>query len=278
MTLNTRPLQIAIALCALLVSAQASAQFSSLDPQQVSTSAGVNLSVVIVDSECQDALTASKSNPLECAKLDSVGRADLYAEIGFVDFSLYGELPVFFTLAGSPSEATIGNLETGVAHRWSMDGPMSLVSHVGLVIPTSSKSKRKSAVAFAGSTGVIRNLYINSTPELWALRVATSPRLDFGALFMQGDFGLDFLFPNSQSDEVGLRTSIGAGVNAAIATVTAEIANAGLISEGDTFEQTFSIGVDLKTPVIQPRVTFTTGLSDNMADNYTLTLGAAIGF
>jgi hypothetical protein len=155
---------------------------------------------------------------------------------------------------------------------------MSLVSHVGLVIPTSSKSKRKSAVAFAGSTGVIRNLHINSTPELWALRVATSPRLDFGSLFMQGDVGFDFLFPNSQSDEVGLRTSIGAGVNAAIATVTAEIANAGLISEGDTFEQTFSIGVDLKTPVIQPRVTFTTGLSDDIADNYTLTLGAAIGF
>ena len=264
MTLNTRPLQAAIALCALLVSAQASAQFSSLDPQQVSTSAGVGLSVVVVDQSDSE--------------LDSVGRADLYAEIGFVDFSLYGELPVFFTLAGSPSEATIGNLETGVAHRWSMDGPMSLVSHVGLVIPTSSKSKRKSAVAFAGSTGVIRNLHINSTPELWALRIATSPRLDFGALFMQGDIGFDFLFPNSQSDEVGMRTSIGAGVNAAIATVTAEISNAGLISENDTFEQTFSIGVDLKTPVIQPRVTFTTGLSDNMADNYTLTLGAAIDF
>jgi hypothetical protein len=267
MTLKTRPIQVAIALGALLVSAQASAQFSSLDPQQVSTSAGVNLSVVIVDSDQEGA-----------EKLDSVGRADLYAEIGFVDFSLYGELPVFFTLAGSPSEATIGNLEAGVAHRYSMDGPMSLVSHVGLVIPTSSKSQRKSAVAFAGSTGVIRNLYINSTPELWALRVATSPRLDFGALFMQADLGFDFLFPDSQSDEVGLRTSIGAGVNAAIATVTAEIANAGLISEGDTFEQTFSIGIDLKTPVIQPRVTFTTGLSDDVADNYTLTFGAAIEF
>lgn len=249
---------------ALLLASTATAQFTTLDPQQVSTSAGVNISVVVVDRKDTD--------------LDSVGRADLYAELGLVDFSLYGALPVFFTLAGSPSEGTIGNLEVGGAHRWSTDGPMSLISHVGLVFPTSSSSERKAEVAFSGSTGLIRDLHINSTPELWAVRVATSPRLDFGAIFMQGDLGFDFLFPDAHSDEVGMRTSVGAGVEAAFVTVTAEIANAGLISESDSFEQTFSIGVDLNALLIRPRVTFTTGLSDDFNDDYTLTVGAAIGF
>lgn len=264
MTTTTRLVPIALAISIAIAGQTAKAQFTTLDPQQVSTSAGVNLSVVVVDRKNTD--------------LDSVGRADLYAELGLVDFSLYGALPVFFTLAGSPSEATIGNLEAGGAHRWSMDGPMSLISHIGLVFPTSSSSAKKTEVAFAGSTGLIRDLHINSTPELWALRVATSPRLNFGAIFMQGDVGFDFLFPKDHSDEVGLRTSIGAGVDAAIVTITAEIANAGLISEGNSFEQTFSIGVDLNALVIRPRLTFTTGLSDDVNDDFTLTLGAAIGF
>ncbi len=242
----------------------AAAQFTTLDPQQVSTSAGVNISAVVVDRPDTE--------------LDSVLRADLYAEIGLVDFSLYGDLPIFATLAGEPDEVTVGNLEVGGAHRWSLDGPISVVSHVGLVIPTASKSRKKQDVAFSGSTGYVADLYVNSLPQLWAVRMATSPRLDFGAFFMQGDLGFDFLFPDIGSDEVGMRTSVGAGVDVAIATLTVEIANAGLISESDTFEQTFSAGVDLNALIIRPRVTYTTGLSDGLGDDYTLTFGAAISF
>ena len=269
MLANRQTSVYAAAIVALLAASTfastANAQFSTLDPQQVSTSAGVNLSAVVVDR-----------NDTE---LDSVGRADIYAEIGFIDFSLYGSLPVMFTLAGSPSKGTIGNLEVGGAHRFSMDGPLSLITHVGLVFPTASSSEKKAEVAFAASTGRVGDLYINSTPELWALRVATSPRADFGAFFMQGDVGFDFLFPKNQADQVGLRTSIGAGVSAAnIVTVTTEIANAGLVSKSGTFEQTFSIGVEVNALVFRPRVTYTAGLGDGLGDDYTLTVGAAIGF
>lgn len=242
----------------------ARAQFTTLDPQQVSTSAGVNISAVVVDRPETE--------------LDSVLRADLYAELGFVDFSIYGRLPVFATLAGEPDEATVGNLEVGGAHRWSLDGPLSVVSHVGLVIPTASSNRKKQEVAFSGSTGNIADLYVSSLPELWGIRLATSPRLDFGAFFMQGDLGFDFLFPDVGSDEVGMRTSVGAGIDAAIAVFTVEIANAGLLSEDDSFEQTFSAGVDLELGIIRPRVTYTTGLSDDLGDDYTLTFGAVIGF
>ncbi|MDP6980749.1 MAG: hypothetical protein QF570_19470 [Myxococcota bacterium] len=247
-----------------LFAAEASAQFTTLDPQQVSTSAGVDVSVVVVDRPETD--------------LDSVLRAGLYAEIGFVDFSLYGRLPVFATLAGEPDEATVGNLEVGGAHRWSMDGPVSLVSHAGLVIPTASKTRKKREVAFSGSTGYVGDLYVDSMPELWGVRLATSPRLSLGAFFMQGDLGFDFLFPDVGSDEVGMRTSVGAGLDVAIATATLEIANAGLLSDDDSFEQTFSAGLDLNLGVISPRVTYTTGLSDDLGDDYTLTFGAAISF
>lgn len=251
-------------LLAISLSSTAAAQFTTLDPQQVSSRAGVDISAVVVDRPGTE--------------LDSVLRADLYAELGLESVSIYGDLPVMATLAGSPSEGTVGNLEVGVAHRLSLDMPISLVSHVGLVFPTASKNPRKQEVAFAGSTGQIGDLYVSSLPELWAVRLATSPRLDLGAFFMQGDVGFDFLFPNSQSDEVGLRTSIGAGIDAIIATLTVEIANAGLISESHSFEQTFSAGVDLNAFIIRPRVTYTTGLSDDLGDDFTLTFGAAIGF
>jgi hypothetical protein len=254
----------ASALCALLFSSTATAQFTTLDPQQVSTHAGLDLSAVVVDRPGTD--------------LDSVARADLYAEVGFVDVSIYGALPVMATLAGHPSTATIGNLEVGGAHRWSAGGPISVVSHAGLVFPTASSSARRREVAEAGSTGQIGDFYVSSLPDLWALRLATSPRADFGAFFMQGDLGFDFLFPDHRSDEVGLRTSIGAGVNVLIATVTLEIANAGLITENGTFEQTLSVGVDLNALLIRPHVTYTTGLSDDLGDDYTLTFGVAIGF
>jgi hypothetical protein len=259
-----RFLSIAASLGALLCSSTANAQFTTLDPQQVSTHAGVSISAVVVDRPETD--------------LDSVARADLYAEVGFVDFSIYGALPVMATLAGKPSEATIGNLDVGGAHRWTTDGPISVVSHAGLVFPTASSSDRKREVAESGSTGQIGDFYVSSLPDLWAVRVATSPRADFGAFFMQSDLGFDFLFPEDVSDEVGLRTSIGAGVSVAIATLTVEIANAGLVSEDDSFEQTFSVGVDLNALLIRPRVTYTTGLSDDLGDDYTLTVGAAIGF
>ena len=260
-----RPIRflLSLAMLAGLNASQASAQFTTLDPQQVSTSAGVNVSAVVVDNDTD---------------LDSVLRADLYAEIGFVDFSIYGDLPVFATLAGEPDEVTVGNLEVGGAHRWSMDGPVSVVSHAGIVFPTASSSAKKQEVARSGSSGYIADLYVNSLPELWGVRLATSPRLDFGAFFMQADLGFAFLFPDDESDEVGMRTSLGAGVNVAIATVTAEVANAGLLSEGDSFEQTFSVGLDLDLVAIRPRVTYTTGLSDGLGDDYTLTFGAAIRF
>lgn len=267
MSQRFRSFRTAAALCALLFSSTATtatAQFTTLDPQQLSTHAGVNLSVVVVDRPDTD--------------LDSVLRADLYAEVGFVDFSIYAALPTMATLAGSPSEGTIGNLEVGGAHRWSMDGPISVVSHAGLVFPTASSSARKREVAEAGSTGEIGDFYVSSLPELWAVRLATSPRADFGAFFMQSDLGFDFLFPEDESDEVGLRTSIGAGVTIVIATLTLEIANAGLITQDDSFEQTLSVGVDLNALLIRPRVTYTTGLSDDLGDDYSLTVGAAIGF
>ena len=248
----------------LSVASLASAQFTTLDPQQVSSHAGVNISAVVVDQSNSD--------------LKSVGRADLYAEVGFVNYSIYGALPAFATLSGSPSNATIGNLEVGGAHRWTSGGRISVVSHVGLVFPTASSSDKKVAIAEAGSSGKIGDLFVSSLPSLWGIRVAASPRADFGAFFMQGDLGFDFLFPNHQSNEVGMRTSVGAGFTALLATATIEVANAGLLSQKHSFDQTASIGVVLNALFIRPRITYTTSLGNKFGEEYTLTAGASIGF
>ena len=49
MTTTTRLVPIALAISIAIAGQTAKAQFTTLDPQQVSTSAGVNLSVVVVD-------------------------------------------------------------------------------------------------------------------------------------------------------------------------------------------------------------------------------------
>ena len=95
---------------------------------------------------------------------------------------------------------------------------------------------------------------------------------------MQGDLGFDFLFPNHQSNEVGMRTSVGAGFTALLATATIEVANAGLLSQKHSFDQTASIGVVLNALFIRPRITYTTSLGNKFGEEYTLTAGASIGF
>ena len=95
---------------------------------------------------------------------------------------------------------------------------------------------------------------------------------------MQGDLGFDFLFPNHASNEVGMRTSVGAGISAAVATATLEIANAGLITRKHSFDQTVSIGVVLNALFFSPRITYTTGLGDEFGEEFTLTVGFGLGF
>jgi hypothetical protein len=183
-----------------------------------------------------------------------------------------------FTLAGEPDEITIGNIEVGGAHRLKTDGPISLVSHLGVVFPTANDSAKKTRVRQGGSTVQVGDYYIRTLPELWALRLATSPRLDAGPFFAQGDLGFDFLFPEHSSNEVGMRTSIGAGIKVLLVTATAEVANAGLISEKHSFNQTFSFGLRLNALVAHPHVTYTVNLNDRFGDNYEIAFGASIGF
>ena len=252
----------AIAFITFTAASIAAAQFSTLDRQQVSTNVGADVGVVAVDSPND--------------RIDTIGHIQLHAEVGSGTLGAYTALPIMFTLSGSPHEFTVGNLEVGGAHRWDINGPLSLVSHIGLVFPTADNSTNHTIVRTAGSSTQLGDLYISSVPRLWAVRVATSPRLDAGIFFAQADLGFDFLFPRHSSDEVGMRTSVGIGARILLVTAAAEIANAGLISEDDSFEQTASFSLRLKTGILNPHVSYIFNLDDS--DNYEIRFGASIGF
>lgn len=252
------------AICTLLGSPAAFAQFTTLDPQRVKTHASATVSIVAVEQKQSE--------------INSVFRTDFYAEAGFEVFSLYATLPVFGTLSGSPDEGAVGNLEIGGAHYWSSGAEISIVSHLGLVTPTASSNPRKLEVANAGSSGLIRDRFVAGMPKLWGLRFATSPRADLGILFLQGDLGFDFLFPTHESNEVGMRTSIGAGLNAVAVTLVVEIANAGLLSRKNSFDQTVSFGVTLNTMTLRPHLAYTSGLGDEFGREFSFVIGVSIGF
>ncbi len=260
----TRVLRFVVSLLTLATASAASAQFTTLDQQKVTTHLGASFGVVVVDEPASD--------------LDSVGRLDIRGELAFGNWSVYTALPFMFTLGGSPKQESIGNLEVGGAHRWDADGPLSVVSHVGLVFPTADSGANETNLRRAGSTGQIGDYYVRSEPDLWALRIATSPRLDAGIFVAQGDLGFDFLCPEHSEDNVGLRSSVGVGVKVLIVTATAEVANAGLLTKDDSFNQTLSFGLKLSTFILSPHVTYTTNLNDRLGDNYEIAVGASVGF
>lgn len=241
----------------------ASAQFATLDRQSATTQLGAGMGIVVVD----------RPGP----GLDTVLRIDLYGEVAFGDWGVYSALPISQTIKGDPSVTAVGNLEVGGVHRMELKGPLSLVSHAGLVFPTAGSSADKQFVAAAGSLGRIADLQVASLPDLWALRVATSPRISAGPFFGQADVGFDFLFPDGP-DEIGVRTSLGGGVNIAIVTITAEIANAGLITESNSFDQTLSLGGSINAFILSPRIVYTTPLDDRAGNEYMLSFGVGFGF
>lgn len=248
---------------ALVVAGTAHGQFASLDRQQASTHLSAGIGVVVVD----------RPN----SELDSVLRIDLYGELGFGTWGLYSALPITTTIKGEPDTTAVGNLEVGGVHRMDVSGPVSLVSHVGLVFPVASSSGDDVVVGTAGGLQRIGDRAVAAFPDLWALRVATSPRLELGPFFGQADIGFDFLFPEGE-DEVGLRTSVGLGAHVFVATLTGEIANAGFVTEGDSFDQTLSLGLALNAVVLSPHVIFTTPLDGDAGDDYAITFGVGFGF
>jgi len=241
----------------------AAAQFASLDRQSATTRLGGGIGVVVVDRPDTE--------------LDSVLRIDLYGELAFGNWGVYSALPISRTIKGEPDVTAVGNLEVGGVHRMDLSGPFSLVSHLGLVFPVASSGTDEVAVGTAGGLGRIGDRAAAALPELWALRVATSPRLTAGPFFGQADIGFDFLFPEG-SDEVGLRTSVGLGANVFVVTLTGEVANAGLVTEDDSFDQTLSLGLALNAIVLRPHVVFTTPLDGDAGDDYVITAGVGFGF
>jgi hypothetical protein len=256
---------LAVILAIALLATSASAQFTSLDQKQVSTNLGGSFGVVIVDNPNSD--------------LDAVGDIDIHGELALGNWGLYSAFPIMFTLDGSPQETAVGNLEIGGTHRRDLDGPFSLISYLGVVFPTASDDPDKTEVRLVGSTAQLGDYYIRSAPDLWAVRVGTSPRLDSKIFFAQADLGLDFLFPKNSGNDVGLLTSVGVGARVAIVTGTIEVANAGLLTVKDSFNQTLSFGLSLKMLILSPHVTYTMSLNDRFgSDNYQIAFGASVGF
>ena len=92
----------------------------------------------------------------------------MHGELGFGNWGLYSAFPIMFTFSGEPNGSVVGNLEVGGSHRWDLDGSLSLVSHLGIVIPTAKNDEEKNEIRMAGSTAQLGDYYVRSVPDLFA--------------------------------------------------------------------------------------------------------------
>ena len=256
---------LAAALVALVLALPVHANnFRTLDRQSTDSKADAAFSFVI-----------------PTALVGSLMRTDLYAQAQWGSWGVYGSLPVSTTIGITPGATTQGNLEGGIVHAWDITGPFSLVTHVGGSFATAGNSPTDILLNAASHASRPNEVFIAAVPNQYALRIATSPRVDLGPVFLQGDLGFDFAFPSGINAQTYMRANVGAGVNLLFATLTGEFTNTGDIAGGvfNGWLSAATLGLSFNTPFLKPYAAFTSPLNGGLAGNvYEVTFGASLTF
>jgi hypothetical protein len=262
-----RKLLLLLALIAIspLVAGAAAAQFQTMDRQGSSTRLQATGAFVVPDTS------------------GYLVRTDLYGQVSFLGFGVYGALPITKPVDLGVSPTAVGNLEIGGIYTWDVVPTLDLVSHIGVAVPTASSGVNETLVNLGGHITRINDLIPAAIPDQTTLRIATSPVFELGPVFVRGDVGLDFAFPSGGSTLYLFRGNIGAGVNILLLTLTGEIANVGILNppngQDATFTHTASIGAVLNTPIVQPYLGFTSPLDEPfVGDVYEVALGLKLEF
>jgi len=254
-------------LVGLLLAVPAHAQWRTLDRQRNGTAADAQFNFVIPQD---DAAT-------------TVVRTDLYGQLGRGALGIYGSVPLTRTVDRDDPGLAFGNAEVGVLHSVPVRGPLGLTSHVGLIVPTASRSSRASLTNTAGSVARVGDTFTGTDPDLFTVRVAASPRLDVGRLFLRTDLGFDVAVPrDGRSEDLYLRANVGVGARLGPAVLTAEVANAGLLtgpgSASERYLHTGAVGARWQLAFVQPYAAFSTPLDDGLrGEVYVVSLGIGVG-
>jgi len=254
-------------LAALTIATTASAQFHTLDRQGRKTKLDARANFVVPDSGS-----------------GFLVRTDLYGQFSISSFGIYGALPISKAVDTLGNDSALGNFEFGGIYSLGGDGPFSLVSHIGLSVPTADDSLSGALVNLTAHTTRVNEFYVAAVPDQTTLRLATSPILDLGIVFLRGDLGFDFAFPDVGDNRTIIRGNVGAGLNILLVTITGELANTGWVNApasftGDTWLHSASLGLSLNTPIVQPFVVFTSPLNDGLrGEIYEGTVGVKIEF
>lgn len=255
-----------LALLAVLAAAPASAQWRTLDRQQIGTRADAQFNFVIPEDD----------------RATTFVRTDLYGQLGWGALGIYGSVPLTRTVDRDEPVFAVGNAEFGVLHSALVDGSLSLTTHVGLVVPTASRGTEESVANSAGGVARVADAFTTSDPDLYTMRAAAAPHLDFGRVFVRSDLGFDLAVPEDErSEELYLRANLGLGARVGGGTFTAEVANTGLLTDSASastrYVHTGSLGLRWTLGVVQPYAAFTTPLDDGLrGEVYVVSLGAGV--
>jgi len=171
-------------------------------------------------------------------------------------WGLYGALPVSYLSANNTSETAVGNLEVGGTYQVPV-GQFPLLLRGGLMIDTADDNLEGVITNAINGYSRLTDLVSSGANITW-LRVAASPLIRQGQLFLRGDVGFDVPLdkPDGSNVDPLIRLNIGGGIQTGQLTVAGELVTLGTtgdVADGeDRFVSTAAATVGFDAGTVQP--------------------------
>jgi hypothetical protein len=139
----------------------------------------------------------------------------------------YISIPFAYLSGGNQSDQAVGDLDVGAIYAVRLANPNTkLFLHGGLTLPTMKNSVTSAEIDGVASGARLSDVYL-AVPEGTSLRLAISPTMRSGQLFLRGDFGLDANLSAASGTDIStvLRFQFGAGIDFGTAALMVESTN-----------------------------------------------------
>ncbi len=207
-----------------------------------------------------------------------VSRLDLHGQwMHASGFGAYGQLAIsraflddneLTPLIGKIDDVSLSNLELGGQYKKALSNELTIVGHVGIVLPTAQNDV---GVFLTNLISAQRrfNDFVTMVPDITALRLGVSPTWRSGVMFARADLGLDVILDSG--DQMGTSDPI-AHANLALGARQGKLSAAvelvtmiatGDVSEGaDRFVHTGALSLSYNAGSFTPNLAVVTPLDD----------------
>lgn len=243
---------------ALLVPAIAAADpdhFVTLDRQDASSRAGLELSKLFYNTG------SGVANDLSGLRFDLHGQYVTPNAIG-----VYLSVPIGYASGGGQSHTSIGDVEVGgIFVPQLTSSNVKLVLHGGVTLPTQSNDQNPAITSLLTFWPRVTDFY-QVVPEGFSLRVGMSPIIRSGQVFFRGDLGVDANLSAAQGSDVKtvIRANAGLGVDLGVAAVMLESANVYSTGNNGGWLNTGALSARFDGGSVYPYAALVVGLDDDV--------------